>query len=164
MIEYAKIREVKSPSRGTSRSAGIDFFVPTFNDSFIKDLEKNNSDYYGIVGKQIVLFAHRLILIPSGIKVKIPDGYFLHAHNKSGIASKKYLTKMAETIDEDYQGEVFFSILNTSPSAQRIDEGEKIIQLVLLEFNPVELVEKEISELYATMTERGEGCLGSTNK
>lgn len=41
-MRYLKTRDVKSPERGTSLSAGIDMFVPKFNESFIEELVKNN--------------------------------------------------------------------------------------------------------------------------
>jgi hypothetical protein len=37
IIKFLKIREVKTPTRGFPTDAGIDFYVPKFNPSFIKD-------------------------------------------------------------------------------------------------------------------------------
>ena len=71
-MKIAKVKDVKTPSRGTKKSAGIDFFVP--ND-FI----------------EVILKPQQAILIPSGIKVDVPQGYALIAFNKSGIATKKQL-------------------------------------------------------------------------
>ena len=67
MMKYSKVREVRSPNRGTSDSAGIDFYIPTGYDQKIMPGES--------------------ILIPSGIKVDIPNGTMLQVCNKSGIAS-----------------------------------------------------------------------------
>ena len=53
-MKFAKVRDVKSPVRGTAKSAGIDFFVP--NDCQV-----------------IKLFPQRDVLIPSGIKAAIPE-------------------------------------------------------------------------------------------
>lgn len=71
-MKYFKTRDVKSPERGTSKSAGIDFFIP-------QDFETT------------YLQPGHTILIPAGIKVKLPEGYALIANNKSGIAFKKQL-------------------------------------------------------------------------
>ena len=35
-MKFAKIRDVKSPCRGTKKSAGIDFFVPSYSEDFLK--------------------------------------------------------------------------------------------------------------------------------
>lgn len=41
-MKFAKIRDVKSPCRGTSKSAGIDFFVPNYSEEFLKVFLKKN--------------------------------------------------------------------------------------------------------------------------
>jgi len=41
-IKFLKIRDVKSPSRANSTDAGIDFYVPVFNDQFKSDLIDKN--------------------------------------------------------------------------------------------------------------------------
>ena len=42
-MRFLKSRNVKSPERGTGLSAGIDFFVPYYDDKFLNDIiEKNN--------------------------------------------------------------------------------------------------------------------------
>ena len=71
-MKISKVRNVKTPSRGTEKSAGIDFFVP---DDFDKKL----------------VFPEGSILIPSGIRADVPEGYALIVFNKSGVAVKKVL-------------------------------------------------------------------------
>ena len=43
-VYFAKTREVKSPTRGTSKASGIDMYVPRFTDKFIEDLVKKNPE------------------------------------------------------------------------------------------------------------------------
>lgn len=45
-IKFLKIRDVKSPSRANQYDAGIDFFVPRFGASFIKDLKEKNPELF----------------------------------------------------------------------------------------------------------------------
>ena len=82
-VQFAKVRAVKSPAVGTPGSAVIDLFVP---DDF----------------KTIDLLPNQSVLIPSGLKFKMPAGWGLAAYNKSGVATKKSLIKGAELIDNDY--------------------------------------------------------------
>ena len=171
-MKFSRIRDVKAIERGTSRSAGIDFYVPNFNISFVNDLvDKNKSkiDNRTIIvnenEKSIKLAAHESILIPSGIKVNIPEGYALFANNKSGVGSKKGLDRLAVLVDEDYMGEVHINVVNTSNNDQTIVEGEKIIQFTLQPINYATPQEIHIDELYANKeSERGVGGFGSTNK
>lgn len=48
VIKFLKIREVKSPTRAYQYDAGIDFYVPQFNKSFIEDLKKKNPDVFKV--------------------------------------------------------------------------------------------------------------------
>jgi dUTPase len=45
-IKFLKRRDVLSPSRSYEYDAGIDFYVPKFNVSFIKDLKEKNPDVF----------------------------------------------------------------------------------------------------------------------
>ena len=71
-LYFCKVRDVKSPAKAHPFDAGFDFFIP--------------NDY----GRRI-LPPGTDILIPSGIKVDVPEGYALIAMNKSGIATKQKL-------------------------------------------------------------------------
>lgn len=137
------VRDVKPPSRGTSRSAGIDFYIP--NDFENKLLFKGDS-----------------VLIPSGVKVQIPEGYALIAHNKSGVATKLGLVVGADTVDEDYEGEIHIHVIKVSndPVMAELKKGMKLIQFVLekMNYENVEVVD----ELPKRNTERGTGGFGST--
>ena len=88
-MKITKIRDVKTPIRGTEGSAGIDFFVP---EDFPKDL--------------CTIQPNERFFIPSGIKANVPDGFALIAFNKSGVALKKGLLVGASVVDSDYQGEI----------------------------------------------------------
>lgn len=143
-MKISKIRDVKTPVRGTPLSAGLDFFVP--------------NDFPGIH----YLLPGDSVNIPSGIKVKVPHGFALIFKNKSGVALKKGLQVGACVVDEDYQGEVHLHVRNISSDVQSISPGEKLVQalLVPVEYCEVEVVDEE--KLYEEKTERGEGGFGST--
>ena len=79
---------------------------------------------------KIVMYPGSKILIPSGIHVKLPANIFLNAENKSGIASKRGLIKLASLIDSDYQGEIHINLANITKENINISLGEKIIQFV----------------------------------
>lgn len=167
-LYFTKVRNVKSPTRGTKRSAGIDFYVPEFDERFIVDLKsKNGSIMFEYDGEKpipnIVLYPHNRILIPSGIYVKIHHNFALIAHNKSGVASKKGLDILASVVDEDYQGEIHLNVVNTGTENVIIQPGEKLVQFILIPVLYAKLQEVETLEgLYPEITERGTGGFGST--
>lgn len=148
MLKFSKVREVKTPNRGTPGSAGIDFYVPTdFND-----------------GNAFLLHPGKDILIPSGIHCNIPEGFALLGVDKSGIATRKQLTLLAKLIDEDYEGEIHIHLMNVGEYTQEILPDMKIAQFVLLPVDSRLPVEVSFEELYLNSTsERGTGGFGSTN-
>lgn len=142
-LKFIKVKNVKSPTRGTEQSAGIDFFVP---DDF----------------ETVVLLPGESCFIPSGIKVSLPSGHVLIAFNKSGVAVKKGLHVGACVVDEDYQGELHLNLTNAGNQPQIIEKGDKITQFVLLPVNYAVPVEVEPKDLYPKKSKRGEGGFGST--
>jgi dUTP pyrophosphatase len=144
-MKILKVRDVKSPNRGTPKSAGIDLFIP--NDFEPLNLQPNCS-----------------VLIPAGIKVNVPEGHALIVHNKSGIAAKKNVIVGACVIDEDYQGEIHIDLKNIGRNIIELNPGDKITQMLCIPINytGVEEVGSE-DELYeGVSTERGTGGFGST--
>ena len=108
-IKFLKIRDVKSPTRGTAEAAGIDFYVPNYNAQFEDDFKAKNPNIHYEAGKfkmNIYLQPGQRVLIPSGIKTWMEMGTALIAANKSGVATKKGLIFGAQVVDSDYSGEV----------------------------------------------------------
>lgn len=145
-MKYIKTRNVKDPNRGTSDSAGIDFFIPNdFND-----------------GQEYTMYPNDSVNIPSGIKVILERGTCGIFFNKSGIAVKGMLVG-AQVIDADYRGEVHLNIHNTSEYYQILKPGQKITQLIIQDIDlssPQLITEEEFSQ--NDTTERGTGGFGST--
>ncbi len=141
-MKISKVRNVKTPTRGTPESAGIDFYVPE--------------------GVQLTLQPQQSCLIPSGIKANVSSGHALIAFNKSGVAVKKHLYAGACVVDEDYQGEIHINLTNVGDSVAEISGGEKIIQFVLLPVFYDTIEEVDLENLYEETTVRGEGGFGST--
>ena len=144
-MKLSKIRKVKTPTRGTEGSAGIDFFVP--ND-YPPDL--------------CTVQPGERFFIPSGIKANVPTGYALIAFNKSGVALKKGLMVGACVVDSDYQGEIHLHLVNTSDKTVTIEPGDKLTQFLLIPVDhcAVEVVDE--SDLFEEETQRGAGGFGST--
>jgi len=99
-------------------------------------------------------------LVPTGLRLALPEGYEAQIRPRSGLALRHglMLPNSPGTIDADYRGEVQIIVLNAGPDPIRLERGMKIAQLVVM---PVPRVTwQECTELDAT--ERGEGGFGST--
>lgn len=146
-MKILKVRDVKTPERGTPLSAGIDFFIP--ND-FSPTILPQGKD----------------INIPSGIKVKLPHGFCLKFDNKSGVALRKKLIVGATIIDEDYQGEVHLHVFNIGSEPVTLNPGDKLLQGLLIPVSyQLPVAVDSLEELYeGEITSRGEGGFGSTGQ
>ena len=144
-MKILKIRDVKTPTRGTEKSAGLDFYVP--------------NDFPGTH----YLATSQSLNIPSGIKANVPEGYALVVMNKSGVALSKGLQVGACVIDEDYQGEIHLHVVNIGDEVATIKPGEKLVQMLLIPiaYAGIEEVFRE-EDLFEGETERGSGGFGST--
>jgi len=159
-MKIVKVRDVKTPTRGTDGSAGIDLYIP--NELVIK----LGGEYILAKDSQWSIEPGESVLIPSGIKANVPIGHALIAMNKSGVAVKKNLMVGACVIDEDYTGEIHIDLKNVSDIPAVIEAGEKITQLlcVPISYESIDLVETE-EECFGDKletTERGTGGFGST--
>ena len=81
-------------------------------------------------------------MIPTGIKVKMPDDEFLMLVNRSSNPNKKNLVipQGMGIIDADYyensdnDGEMFFAYYNLSNETVVINKGEKIVQGIFMKY------------------------------
>jgi dUTP pyrophosphatase len=99
-------------------------------------------------------------LVPTGIKLALPEDVVALVHPRSGLALKHGVTVLNApgTIDSNYRGEIAVILHNTSTDWFDVDRGDRIAQLV---FQKVLIVELEhVNELSDSV--RGSGGFGST--
>ena len=174
-LKVTRVRNVKLPTRATSGSCGYDIYCP--NDLVRLDMVKcaeitkttPRIDYDMNTGymKNIFIAPHESILIPSGLKVKVPEGYVLKVENKSGVAAKKDLVLGSCIIDQDYEGEILINLHNVSDKKIAVfNPNDKLAQFVLYRCETPDIVEVATPvELFKGSTgERGEGGFGSTDR
>ncbi len=133
---------IKLPARATSGSAGYDFFTPV----------------------DIYLRPGETFLLPTGIRVKIDEGWFLGIMPKSGLGFK-YRLQMDNTvgiIDSDYyysdnEGHIFVKMTNggTVGRAVELKAGAAVCQGIFLPYGIT---------FADNATARRNGGLGSTSK
>ena len=130
------------PSYQTSSSAGL-------------DLRAN-------IKKPVLLDPFQRMLIPTGLKISLPEKFEGQIRPRSGLALKHGITVLNSpgTIDADYKGEVGVILINLSDEKYEIKPGDRIAQMILTPVVKMELQEAE--ELPGTL--RGEGGFGSTGK
>lgn len=180
-INFTKIRDVKSPNRANKNDAGIDFYIPNFDNRMIQDLlaknphpaEKSQWEWALVVdetnGTKLIINPRGHILIPSGIRVWIESkDSALIAANKSGVATKTGLLFTAQVVDADYTGEIHIGLFNSGNDPVFLSPGDKIIQFVhtpILKDPLEELTPEQYLDLLQNVTtDRGDNGFGSTDK
>ena len=99
----------------------------------------------------------------TGVHVEIPHGYVGLVMTKSGL-HKKYGMTCTGVIDSGYTGEIIVTMnFVYNDDWQKIENGEKIAQLVIVPLLNVELEQVETIEELPT-GERGSNGFGSTGR
>lgn len=117
------------------------------------------ADIYAI--EDITLKPHTTTIVPTGLKVEVPDGYMLNIYPRSGLSAKTNIrvANSVGVIDSQYTGEVGVILDNIGNLSYTIHKGDKIAQMILQEIPAIKFVEVDsINE-----TERGDGGFGSTD-
>ena len=153
LLKVSRVRPTAQlPSRSNPSDAGADVFYCSAVHS-----EK----------KEIVVWSGDSKILPTGLKVEVPHGYMLEVKNRSGMAAKKSLVVGACVIDSGYSGEIFVNLHNIGNVSQTVKNGDKIAQLVLIpvvQWRSVEVTENNLYQDPLTISNRGEGALGSTGE
>ena len=128
------------PAYATPQSAGM-------------DLRANLSE-------PVVLHPMERRIIPTGLRIALPEGYEAQVRPRSGLALKHGITVLNSpgTIDADYRGELGVLLINLSQQDFTVEPGERIAQMVIARH------EQATFELVTELdtTERGEGGYGHT--
>lgn len=101
-------------------------------------------------------------LVPTGLFMALPAGYEAQVRPRSGLAIKKGITVLNSpgTIDADYRGEICVILINLSQEPFVINDGERIAQMVISNYEQVEWNQVEVLD----DTERGAGGFGHTGR
>lgn len=99
-------------------------------------------------------------IVPTGLRVAIPEGYEMQIRPRSGLALKHGITlpNTPGTIDSDYRGPLGVALVNLGAAPYVVQHGDRIAQCVVA---PV--VQAGFSVVTALDdTTRGQGGFGST--
>ena len=102
-------------------------------------------------------------LIPTGIKLSIPEEYEIQVRPKSGLALNQGLTVLNTpgTVDSGYVGEIKVIVFNTNNETVTISKGMKIAQAVLCPVVCGKYVSLELTNKVEDK-DRGDKGFGST--
>ena len=155
-MDIKLLREnAQMPALGSEDAAGYDLYAAI-------PLEKGPAG--NTISGQIEIPSHETRMIPTGIAIAIPKGYWGGIYARSGLATKQGLrpANCVGVIDADYRGEIFVALHNDTNEFRYVYSGDRIAQLV---FHPTVRPRdgfKQVEELDST--DRGSNGFGSTGK
>jgi dUTP pyrophosphatase len=117
-------------------------------------------DLYAAVEGEETIAPGKVTLIPTGIRMALPQGYEAQVRPRSGLALNDGITVLNSpgTIDSDYRAEIGVILANLSDEPFVVKRGMRIAQMVVARAIQGDLI--EVDEL--SDTERQHGGFGST--
>ena len=158
----------------------MDIKIKKLSKSAIIPSRANDSDagYDLYAAQDMVIGPMEKLIVPTGISIEIPNGYYGRVAPRSGLAVKNSIDVLAGVIDSGYRGEIGVILINLnlpevlfnrnkkstayesafgSRNKFSISKGDRIAQLIIEKCHEIQWVETELS-----ISERGEGGYGSS--
>ena len=148
-VKYKKVHGAMPDLKvATSGSQGLDLYIsPAYNG-----------------GEDIEIRPHESILVPTGIALNLPEGYYGEIVGRSSN-NKRGILVPTGVIDNDYTGELFVVVRSSYPRAT-IKHNLAIAQLLIKPY-PKIVTEQQYHPEFVRDTqykERGAKGFGSSNK
>jgi len=113
-------------------------------------------DLYSV--EELILHPGERASVKTGIAIKIPDGYAGLIWDKGGPSHKFGIKTLGGVFDSNYIGEYLLGLVNLGQEDFKIEQGQKIAQVL---FQKIEYPEiEEVNDLEET--NRNDGRFGST--
>lgn len=136
---------------------------------FVKEHEDAQLPTYGTAGaagadvysvREYKIGPGQHVLVDTGLKCDIPDGFELQVRPRSGLALKNRITVLNSpgTIDSDYTGKLGVILMNHSDEIFSVKPGDRIAQIVVAPVVQATFAWAEDTK----STERGSDGFGST--
>ena len=131
--------------------------MPTYG-----SVEAAGADLYACLDSAVTIEPGCTTLIPTGFALEVPKGCagLIYARSSMGVKRHMAPANKVGVIDSDYRGEVMVALHNHGKTAQVVEHGERIAQLLITPvFTPGFCQVAELDD-----TARGAGGFGSTGK
>lgn len=133
------------PTRGTTKSAGLDLYSP---ESFTIPPSE-------VRGRAVDIGRYQ---IDTGVSIELPEGMEAEVRPRSGLAFNKGVDGFPGTIDADYRQSIGVLLYNYTSRPIHINKGDRIAQLVISKYEHMTPVE------YDEIEDTDRGGFGSTGK
>lgn len=139
VLRFALEAGAREPTRGSEGASGYDLYAP--------------------IG--VYMAPGQIAVVHTGVRIELPPGYEAQVRGRSSM-SKRGLWVATGTVDSDYRGVCGATITNVASTAQKIEAGDRIAQLVIARVEHPTWLQVDAAEL--GRTDRGDGGFGSTGR
>lgn len=139
------------------KRVSVSAVIPSYGSEFAA-----GCDLYADIPEETVIEPHKTVMVDTGLQFELPEGHFAGIFARSGLAARESLrpANCVGICDSDYRGNYIVAIHNDGDVPRVIKPHEKIAQMVVMAYIPLEFEEAdELSD-----TSRGAGGFGSTGK
>ncbi len=114
-----------------------------------------------IAVEEVILEPQVPRLVPTGLTIELPPGYEAQVRPRSGLALKHAIgmPNAPGTIDPGYRGELKVLMINFGREPYTIHPGDRVAQMIVARYEPVEWVEEALAE-----SQRGNNGFGSSGR
>lgn len=119
-------------------------------------------DLRAAVTDPITIAPGKRALVPTGLRIALPEGYEAQVRPRSGLAIRHGITlpNAPGTIDADYRGEIQVILANHGEEPFTVHRGDRIAQMIIAPVTRAEWnLVKSLNE-----TRRGQGGFGHTGR
>tara|TARA_B100001057_G_C22599821_1_gene852322 strand:+ start:450 stop:887 length:438 start_codon:yes stop_codon:yes gene_type:complete len=120
------------------------------------------ADLRAFINDTIIIKPFERKLIPTGLKLELPQGYEAQVRSRSGLALKNGIAVLNSpgTIDSDYRGDIGVILINLSKDIFTVNNGDRIAQIIIAKHEfPIFIETEKLKSSY-----RGESGFGSTGE
>ena len=120
------------------------------------------ADLRAFINDTIIIKPFERKLIPTGLKLELPQGYEAQVRSRSGLALKNGIAVLNSpgTIDSDYRGDIGVILINLSKDIFTVNNGDRIAQIIIAKHEFPIFIETEKLK----SSDRGESGFGISPK
>ena len=151
------------PTQGSNYAACYDLYAYTLEVD-VKVITASGEKYNAFSKAGMIdIPAGARALIPTGFKMRCPEGYSIDFLPRSGMAYKEGVSVVNTpgVIDHDYSEQCYVALINTTENTVVIAHGQRIAQMRLTAIIPTEL---ELVSTLSPVNSNRNGGFGSSGK
>lgn len=107
----------------------------------------------------VIVPAHGYAVADVGIRIRLPHGTFGAIRSRSGLASRRGISTIEGTIDENFTGRVLVTLVSHADEDVTFEAGDRVSQLVVI---PYVVADARRVDALEENADRGDAGYGSS--